>query len=395
MPRDSEQPTIIRKYEDHGDHAHHGGAWKIAYADFMTAMFALFLMLWLVATKNQHQLDGIANYFKPATVSMTAKGGTGPLSGTVPGPHGVVGGANPAVTQKDTVTLKKLSAVHPLGKPVHAVSKTAASSAPSKGAGNKVSASVVAQPSKDSGQSHLHALQAVKTVTVVKTVSEHALDTKRFQAIEKQIRQAMQAEPNLRPLMKNVLFQQTPQGLRIQIVDQDKRPMFASGSARLTKAADLLMQKLGHLIATLPNKVTISGHTDAVPYSNGAHLDNWDLSSERANATRKIFTAAGVSENRIARVSGLADTEPLKPADPRAAINRRITVLLAYQAGSPKPTAPAGTVLQSTTQASAQTRKGSVQIASAANKPATPTAAQTPHDTQYPLISLAEIAQRK
>ncbi len=159
----------------------------------------------------------------------------------------------------------------------------------------------------------------------------HALDNEKFKKLQQDILQAMQENPDLDPLKKNLIFQQTPEGLQIQIIDQEGQPMFYSGRAEMQGATDQLLANLGKSLARLPNKITLSGHTDAVRFANSQKYDNWDLSSDRANATRRVFEASGVARDRIIRVSGLADTAPLVPENPTDASNRRITVSVQYQ----------------------------------------------------------------
>ena len=317
MARANAPAIIIRKYDDATDHGHHGGAWKVAYADFMTAMMAFFLLLWIVGSTTKDQLNGIADYFTPAKVSMTAKGGIGALGGTALGPNGIMSGSNGMARPKGMEPARP----DPQPAPQPAPQPPAARPAPAAPA-----APAPTPEAKD---------KPAAVVTVVKPVAvpEHQLDEARFRQVQQEIVSAMRAEPDLQPLLNNVQFRQTPEGLQIEVVDQAGRALFASGSAKIEGPTLLLMQKLARVIATLPNAIRISGHTDSVPFAEGAGHDNWDLSSERANATRRVLVSAGVTEGRITRISGVADTEPLKPEDPRDPSNRRITVLLAYQKG--------------------------------------------------------------
>ena len=143
--------------------------------------------------------------------------------------------------------------------------------------------------------------------------------------------QAMQDNPDLDPLKQNVIFEQTPEGLHIQIIDQEGKPMFQSGRADMAGATNELLNNLGTALAELPNRITLAGHTDAVPFADGAQYDNWDLSSDRANATRRVFEAAGVNRDRVIRVSGMADTDLLVPENPTDPSNRRISIMVQYQ----------------------------------------------------------------
>jgi chemotaxis protein MotB len=163
---------------------------------------------------------------------------------------------------------------------------------------------------------------------------EHTADKERFAAMEAEIKQAMQSSPELAALQENIVFKETDEGFLVQIMDQDGKSMFASGKAKMNKATLELMQTLGAGLAKLPNDMVISGHTDAVPFANQAAYDNWDLSSDRANAMRRVLVQTGVTRDRITRVSGLADTQLLKEDAPKDPSNRRIEVLLAYEAAN-------------------------------------------------------------
>lgn len=338
--RSQPQPIIIRRVEDAGDHAHHGGAWKVAYADFMTAMMAFFLLMWIVSNASKDQLNGLADYFTPAKVSMTAKGGVGALGGTTMGPKGVMNQSN-GVSKPEGMDSGKPSKDAKQAQPLpEATDAPKPAAAPEKAPVVVPDKSTPALKGSDSGSKDQ---KAGKVVTVTKTVDPHAGDDARFKAVQQEITQAMNAAPDLKPLLKNVMFQKTPEGLQIQIVDQHGKAMFASGSAKVDGATLVLMQQLGKAIAGLPNKIRISGHTDAVPYADGANRDNWELSSERANAVRRVFLASGVAPDRVSRISGLADTDPLNAKDPLDPRNRRISVLLSYGQGGTVPVPPPGT----------------------------------------------------
>ncbi|WP_127900739.1 flagellar motor protein MotB [Solirhodobacter olei] len=400
MPRSNAPAIIIRKVEDGHDHGHHGGAWKVAYADFMTAMMAFFLLMWIVSNASKAQLNGISDYFAPAKISMTAKGGTGALGGTTLGPKGTMSASNGINKPKGMDSGKPVKPVpdtHPL--PQMTMQKSpAAAVTPMKTA--------ALTPGKDAGKN-----PATRVVT--KLVSDHALDKARFKAVEKEIVDTMKADKGLRPLLKNVLFKQTPEGLKIEVVDQKGRAMFASGSSKVEGPTLLLMQRLAKAISTLPNKIRISGHTDSVPYAEGANRDNWSLSSDRANATRRVFTASGVAADRITSISGVADTEPLKPADPTDPSNRRITVLLAYGPDAPAAAtqsavkvlnkaaqaAEAGVSVRAVPDASGTAPAGAAAAStpgrSAEASPAPAAKPLSPLEQQYSLITAADLMKKR
>jgi chemotaxis protein MotB len=351
------QNNIIRKVEIIEGHGHHGGAWKVAYADFMTAMMAFFLLLWILSSSDEQKLRGIAEYFTEATMP----GGSGVLDGATLGPPGVLSASNGAVVARGS-DLGKIDDPSPAQWEVRDITPTAdpeekvlgtnkgVHEYPAAGEAlpifeTKASSDVVAQKSGD-GASEMNAAgnaddaretefqnAAAGSAETAQDSEEnaHAQDKARFENLQAQITQAIQDNPDLRPLKANVVFEKTPEGLRIQIIDQEGKPMFSSGRAEMTKATRILMEKLGESLTALPNKMVISGHTDAVPFSNRRAYDNWDLSSDRANATRRQLEAAGVKRERIIRVSGMADTELLVKDDPKHASNRRISILLQYE----------------------------------------------------------------
>ncbi|MHA6346948.1 OmpA family protein [Roseivivax sp. CAU 1761] len=158
-------------------------------------------------------------------------------------------------------------------------------------------------------------------------------DGQSFAELEEQIVQAMNEVPDLKPLIPHVIFDQTEEGLRVQIIDQEGQSMFDSGSAVVGERTKALLRLIGEAISKLPNDVLISGHTDAVPFGNERQetgYGNWELSADRANATRRVFINSGITAERVVRVSGLADTDPFDAEDPRSPTNRRISVVLGY-----------------------------------------------------------------
>ncbi len=300
MPQDSAAKaggTIIIKRIKKGGHDAHGGAWKIAYADFVTAMMAFFLLLWLLNSVTQEQLEGISNYFAPAAPAATTSGAGGVLGG-------------------QTVTVDG--------------SQASAKSAPSVS---------LALPPPRSGlggdDSQTPKSEAEKEDDPAK-VSEEAMKKKEEEQFEKakdELRQALQGIPQAAVLAKSLLVDNTPEGLRIQLVDQEGFPMFQSGGAELMPRARELLQMVAKVIDTLPQKIAISGHTDGVPFGRGTAYGNWELSSDRANSTRRTLLDMGVPIARIDRVVGKADTEPLLKEDPNNARNRRLSVILLRATG--------------------------------------------------------------
>jgi len=357
--------SIIRRVEVTEDGGHHGGAWKVAYADFMTAMMAFFLLLWILSSSDEQKLRGIAEYFTNATMPN----GSGLLDGATFGPPGTLNASTGTVVARGA-EMGEIDDPSPARWEVMDVTQTAdpddlikgtykgAFDNPATGAISEQEIRPAAMANRQgeaegenshegSGAPQAEPGQAVAALTAAQGQAQamHAADVAQFDAIEAELRQAMQANPDLRPLAENVMFEKTPEGLRIQVIDQLGKPMFASGSTEMTPATLKLMQQLGQSLAALPNDMVISGHTDAVPFANRRAYDNWDLSSDRANAMRRVLLKAGVAPSRITRVSGMADTDLLVPENPLDPSNRRISVLLEFRktpAADQPAAAPAG-----------------------------------------------------
>lgn len=288
------RPIIIKKVKKVAG-GHHGGAWKVAYADFVTAMMAFFLLMWLINTSSPEQKRGIADYFAPASVSASTSGTGGILGGTALGVDGDM--------QKGSV------AIQDQPKPS--------------------SQSNSMQGEQSGGSSSLDASeQAAEQAMAQRESSE-------FQRAEMSLRQALQDMPELAELSRNIIVDQTPEGLRIQLVDQEGRPMFEPGSSEPNDRARLVLQSAARVIQALPNRIIISGHTDAAPNPDPTST-NWELSAGRANAARRVLGQAGLGEDRISQVVGKAGSDPLFPDDPYQAANRRISIVL-QRASSPLP----------------------------------------------------------
>jgi chemotaxis protein MotB len=288
-----DQPVIIKKVKKGGEHAHHGGAWKVAYADFVTAMMAFFLLMWLINTTSPEQKRGIADYFAPASVSETSSGSGGILGGTALGDDGAKSRGASTVIEE----LSPRSQNPDEGKSADA-SKTAA--------GQDASTEAVAQAMKKR-------------------------DDAAFASAAQSLRQALQDMPELAELSKNIIVDQTPEGLRIQLVDQEGRSMFNEGAVQPNDRARLLLRAIAKVINQLPNRISIYGHTSASPGGAKAESD-WTLSAARADASRRILQSAGVDPDRIYQVSGKATSEPLYPDDPMLPGNRRIAIVLLREA---------------------------------------------------------------
>ncbi|MFN3230399.1 MAG: flagellar motor protein MotB, partial [Asticcacaulis sp.] len=265
-----------------------GGAWKVAYADFVTAMMAFFLLMWLVNATSPEQKQGVADYFAPASVSESRSGSGGILAGTALGEDGAM----------------------------------------QAGSMNFVEQQSQESPQQDGG----------KAAADLEQASEEALreeiqkrEDAAFRSAAQSLRQAMQDMPELAELSKNIIVDQTPEGLRIQLIDQEGRAMFDPGSAKPNERARTLLRAIGRVINQLPNRVSITGHTSAENSGAGSSAD-WPLSAARADASRQLLESSGIDSDRVAQVSGKAAKEPLYPNDPTLAGNRRIAIVLLREA---------------------------------------------------------------
>ena len=330
------EPKIFKKIEVVEGGGHHGGGWKVAYADFMTAMMAFFLLMWILASSDEQKLRGIAEYFTNATMP----GGSGVLDGATLGPPGTLTASNGSVVARGS-ELGRVDDPTPAQWEVRDVTQT--SDPKEKVIGHKegmhlnpAAADKAEEAKKFGGENQADAVQMAAAETDVD--AEHPIDDMRFKELQQDILQAMQNNPDLDPLTENVIFEQTPEGLHIQIIDQEGKPMFLSGNTDMTGPTRTLLGNLGDALAQLPNRIVLSGHTDAVPFADSASYDNWDLSTDRANATRRVFEASGVDRLRIIRVSGMADTQLLVPENPKDPSNRRISIMVQYRDERPAVT---------------------------------------------------------
>ena len=270
------QPIIIKRVKK-GGHAVHGGAWKIAYADFVTAMMAFFLLMWLLGSTSEGDKKGLADYFNsPLKVALLSSG-----SGAGDASHVIKGGGQDLTRSTGQVKRGEIEAKR---------------------------ATV-----------NLHQLKD----------EQRRAEVARLENLRKKVEEALAANSDLKGVASQILMEMTHDGLRIQILDAEKRPMFASGSASVQPYMRDLLRAVGKLLGEVPNRLTLEGHTDSLSFGSGERgYSNWELSADRANASRRELIAGGLPLEQVLRVQGLAASNPIDRKDPTAPGNRRISIIV-------------------------------------------------------------------
>jgi len=313
--QDNGRAVIIRK-EEVIEGGHHGGAWKVAYADFVTAMMAFFLLMWLLNSTTQEQRRGLADYFSPNShLAHTTSGLGAPFGGTTPNAEGAL------LSDRGNVQLTRTQP-YPVVDDDEDTGDIPAQAAPSKAPGSSPSPSLRAAeqlPAEAPPQTRLSEEEVKKEV--------ERKEKREFERAAQQMREAVASDPALADVAKQLAIDITPEGMRIQLLDAERTPMFSTGSSALNDRARALLSRITPILLRMPEAIAISGHTDAAPY-RGGERSNWDLSAERANTTRRLLVDAGLPEARIRSVTGHADRDPLIKDDPNASANRRVTVVL-------------------------------------------------------------------
>ncbi len=336
MSTKDERPIIIIKKVKKVEGGHHGGAWKVAYADFVTAMMAFFLLLWLLNVTTDEQKLGIAQYFDPISISRSVSGSGGVLGGK----SMVKDGAMVSPTQPMGVDMNMP------GVPEAGPNSEKSAHSDQYGDGD-LSIEDASDLKKEKPISDKMLNKKVSQEQFEKLKAEQ--EQKEFDKAAEQIRQAIQDTPDLAELAPHIIVDNTPEGLRIQVIDQEGRSMFPSGSSRMYDETNKLFQLIEKVISKLPNKISITGHTDSTPYRDGAAYDNWELSADRANSSRRALTNAGFDASRISHVVGKADKEHLITDDPNSPRNRRISIILLRE----RPLTPAAETTPSSIPATA------------------------------------------
>ncbi|MDH5632214.1 MAG: flagellar motor protein MotB [Gammaproteobacteria bacterium] len=278
--QDKTQPIIIKKIV--GGHGHHGGAWKVAFADFATAMMAFFLLLWLMGSTTKEQKGAISEYFN--NPSQTPGASQSPNTSPIQGPGG------------SSTSLIELGGAMDI----------------TDGSGD--------DPEKEFNKENIDAQTAEQIA--------EALEEKRLESLMESLKHAIEQSQALKPYKDQLFLDISPEGLRIQIVDKENRPMFDSGSANLKNYTDEILRELAGFINTVPNKISITGHTDSTLFGSRRDYTNWELSADRANAARRSLLAGGMDPTKSGRVVGLSDTVPFDKTNPENPINRRISIIV-------------------------------------------------------------------
>lgn len=286
------KPTVIvRKVKKAGHGGHHGGSWKVAYADFVTAMMAFFLVLWLMASTSKPERAAISEYFRNPS----------PLAGQSPTPAPGMAGPGGAST-----SMIKLGGATDLSR------------------GN----------SNDPFQNQKQAMQ--------QPVDQQQRDKQQLEALMKELQEAISRSQALEPFKDQLLLDLTPEGLRIQIVDKQNRPMFDLGSASLKPYTQQILHELAEYLNHVPNRISLTGHTDITAYSAARGYGNWELSADRANAARRALVDGGLEDSKITRVVGLSSSVLFDKVDPQNPINRRISIVVMTHAAEEAALAGAG-----------------------------------------------------
>ncbi len=272
---DAQRPIIIRRKKVAG-HAAHGGAWKIAYADFVTAMMAFFLLMWLLGSTSEGDLQGIAAYFKnPMKVSLRGGPGSGSSSSVIQG------GGNDFTRQRGQVKQGEVRSTE-------------------------------------------------RTVSLKAAQAEiERLELNRLEELKGSLDNTIDKSAELRPYREQLLIDITSEGLRVQVLDEKNRPMFELGGVKLLDHTKTILRSIGKVLNEVPNRISLAGHTDATQYAYGERAySNWELSSDRANASRRELVGGGLEDGKVIRVVGLASSVLFNANDPYDPVNRRISIVV-------------------------------------------------------------------
>ncbi len=386
--RDGNEGITIVRREEVVEGGSHGGAWKVAYADFVTAMMAFFLLMWLLNATTEDQRKGLADYFSPTNLMSHNSSGTGqPFGGHTAFDSGALLSDRGSVQiTQGTRPILTDSNEDDQDVPVHAGQKSAQSDKqktqenPQPAQPSQANNAANVQGQKDqaaaqaAAQGVTQADQPPAGAAAVKAADQAAnlakQETQALNQAAEEIRQAVSGDKALGDLTKHLAIDLTPQGLRIQILDAPNEPMFSLGSAQPNELTRTLLGQIAPVLKKLTEPIAIDGHTDAAQYP-GTTMTNWELSSNRANAARRLLVDSGLSEERIKEVTGHADRELLLASDPFAAANRRIAITVLRTLPVPAA-APGSSTPQTSNPAGVSPATAPTGPAVPGPKPATP-----------------------
>ncbi len=315
--------TIVLRKVEEGGHSHHGGAWKVAYADFVTAMMAFFLLMWLLNATTEEQRRGIADFFAPAHPMSRSQSGAGEPFGGRTRHETEQMTQNAGAIRLQTGPIPVLPDVETEEDHRTPARPTPLRDGPEGEEDAEPRRIRAALPDAPAGEADPRSLSDAALRAEAERRERGA-----FERAAEEIRAIVARDPALAELSRQLLIEQTPEGLRIQLLDAERQPMFALGGSTPNERARLLVARVAQVAARLPNPVAVTGHTDATPFRGGTERSNWDLSAERANATRRLLAESGLPESRIRSVAGYAERQPLLPDQPAAAANRRVAITL-------------------------------------------------------------------
>jgi len=301
MADDSQRPIVIKRIKKGGGAAH-GGAWKIAYADFVTAMMAFFLLMWLLGSSTKATLAGISEYFQtPLKVALQGGSGSGDSSSVIQG-----GGED--LTRK-------------------------------------------------TGQVKRGETEKSKEIISLEKAKSERDEKAKLEQMKKKIEQLVEKNEKLKSFKNQLKIDITNEGLRIQIIDDQNRPMFGSGGAQMKSYTQDILHEIGKTLNELPNRISLSGHTDAVQYLTGERgYSNWELSADRANASRRELVAGGLEDGKIMRVVGLSSAVPFNKDNPNDPVNRRISIIVMNKKAEEAITKEAGNQIEAANAKEVETK---------------------------------------
>ena len=295
-------PIIVIKKIQPGHGGAHGGGWKIALADMMTAMMAFFLLMWILGASQETQRKSVADFFTPSNSTAQVQ------MGATAGSNGLFGGKSIIDPDGFPYTAKQTAMMQMV-------------TPRSEGGPTENEPSPNTENARDNDE---------QSKTEQKQATE-AADKANFDKMEKEVREQLAANPNLEQVQNQVQFVREKEGLRIEVIDKADFSMFPMGSTKLQPQAQALMTEIAKSLAGTDNKLSVRGHTDSVAFANKEGRNNWSLSAERAEATRATLEKSGIKSDRFTQIEGVADTAPYNPNDPKDPRNRRISITVKFK----------------------------------------------------------------